>query len=845
MSLINNCGNLQILTPITQLIVSTGLRIGIIPQSSRVSNYYSVNIKNSANELILISDTIPYLGTNNYIYVTIPFVSIPSISEVISIQIISDNSCNASLSYTVLTYILPKVDTLSTTVRIDNVLSKYIKIKPTITSGGFQSGQTYFYKCSTSNVSDTECFIEFKNNQDVSKTLDKLPVNYNHTICPPILEWNFLDIICIAPKVTTATAVCKLFCTGFKKLSGTLYQATYTQEQVSTFTWTIYNITKTPLQSGTISTNIGLNFTIDLVNLASGTYIFGISPTNCVTTSPTGDKNFTYTSTLSTTVQPISNVVPNMVISDETYWNHFNPDKIPNIIVPNQLDSVTQKYLPNKWLFFHSYQGLSVFGSTATTQLQKLFQKGFTHISVESLPPYETNLETIVSGDRMIGDIYTDSNDDTLTNFKNFVTNSFSFGDSYKITKTDNKFNIFANFIDYGGRLSFGQSQEAINYLVTGLYSGLDNTNGRFGYTKLSYDNTLGYIISDSYTRGNVTNFTGYSDNFVENSYKNKSLKDSNRLLVGSEQTYYYETMLPQNTQVIDQNDTNWFNINHFGGEATNMVGVGLTPNSEHWASQIAGNTQTLYKRAKVYGQDLVMTLKPTCDRGDTYLHGKSNAIYHNNKYIKEYGRYQNTLYNVTTGQEYITNFETESITNFIAEGQVVLAYFAGAKGISLASKYLTKTLTPRLKTSFFKKGTRYDDVTVGNQNYEAYNYTMKSMWRLAEKLTILPNVAYSFFDICDGTEIYLNIDTEVSYDGGINYLKQRALDWQINQKSPVMAVVNLQKNIIAICGLQAYGVEQTSAIVRYNQNGRNFNQTILIPADIISIYLFDLGQIS
>jgi hypothetical protein len=855
MSLVNNCGGLHIRTAITdpslvpntitQLIVANGLRIGIIPQSTRTSNYYIVNIKNSSDELILQSDQIPYIGTNNYIYVPIPFKSIPQINETVKIQIVSDNSCTASINYIIQSYILPNVDENSTTILVNNVLEKYIKIKPTITSGGFKSGETYYYKYDTTNDTDSECFLKFKNNKDLSKILDNLPTNYNTQICPPTLEWNFSDIICITPVTTTTVLTCKLFCTIFKKLSGSIYQASYTHENVTTFTWTVYNSTQTPVLSGTINTNIGSSFNVDLEMLGSGTYKFVIAPTNCTISTPTGDKTFTYVSTITTTVQTITNIVPDLEITDETYWNYFNPDKIPDIIIPNRLDSITNKYIPNKWLFFHSYQGLSIFGSTATTKLQKLFKKGFTHISSESLPTYETNLENIVTGDKIIGDIETIVNDDSLENFKQFVSNSFSFADTYKITKTDNKFNLFANFIDYNGRLAYTQSQEAVNYLVTGLYSGLEHTNGRFGYTKLSYDATLGYIISDSYTRGNLTNFIGYSNNTVENNYKNKSLKDSNRLLVGSEQTYYYETILPQNYQVKDQTDTNWFTINHFGGEATNTVGVGLTPNCEHWASQIAGNTQNLYNRAKEFGQDLIMTLKPTCDRGETYLHSKSKSIYYNGKYIKEYGRYENTLYDIGAGQEYLSNFETESLPNFVAEGQIILAYFSGARGVNFSSKYFTKELTPRLKTTFLKRGTRYDDITIGNQDYENYNHTMKAMWRLSQKVAILPNISYSFFDICDGNETYLNIDTEVSYDGGTNFLKQRALDWQINQKSPVMTVVNLQKNSIAICALQAYGVEQNSAIVRYKLNGRNFEKTILIPSDKISLYIFDLGATS
>ena len=852
MSLINNCGNLHIRTAlndpdlspnaITQLIVGTGLRIGVVPESNVKSDYYKFIVKNQLQQIILETSNIQYLGVGNYIYFIIPFNAIPNIGDTISIQIISDKNCTFLSYYEVQSYILPNFESNSTTIKVNGVLEKYIKIKPTISTGGFDVDTNYYYKCDSSNQSDEECFIKFKNDKNLSKILDKLP-STNIQICPPILDWNFSDMICITPIPTTTVKTCMLEINGLINYSGSVYRVSHSHSQVTSFDWTVYNNSDTKLISGSVLNISGSYTDLNFGNLGVGTFVLKLVPTDCVSDITKSTRQFSVTTDSSTTIAPIIyNVVPDLSIIDETYWNHFNPEKIPDFEIPVRRD-FDNKFVPNKWLFYHSFQGLSKFGSSSILQLTKLFKKGFTHINVDSLPIYETNLESIVTGDRLIGDTKTFTNDDSYINFKNFVTNSFIFADTYKVTKTDNKLNLFANFIDYQGRLGSAQTQESTNYLVTGLYSALEKTNGRFGYTKLSYNNSGGYITSDTYLQGNSFGFIGYSDNTVENGYKNKSLKDSSKLLIGAEQTYFYETLLPQNYQVKDQTDTNWFLINHFGGEATNTVGVGQTPNSEHWASQIAGNTQNLYNRAKVFGQDLIMTLKPTCDRGETYLHSEPLSIYRNGKYIKEWNRYSNTLFNINNGTTYISNFETEVVTNFVAEGQIILAYFAGARGVNFVSNYITKELVPRIKVSNLKKGTRYDNPTIGNQDYEPYVYTMKAMWRLAQKVTVAPNIAYSFLDICDGNEIYLNIDTEVSYDGGTNFLKQRALDWQINQKSPVLAVVNLEKNIIAICALQAYGVEQDSATIRYNKNGRNFQQTISIPANKISIYMFDLGQ--
>lgn len=847
-----SCGNLHIRTTstdatlspniITQLIVVNGLRVGLIPESTLKSLYYNVIIRNDNNQIISSSESIPYVGTNNYIYVTIPFNNIPQVGQVIHIQLISDSGCSCSTNYTILQYTLPNSNGDSTTVSINGKLEKYIKIKPTISTGGFVADKTYYYNCSSSTISDAECFIEFNKNKDLSKILDKLP-NNNVQICPPTFEWKFNDIICITPLIQPPATECNVQCSTILKMSGSIYRVTYVQNNVSSFTWTVYNSVNTSLTSGIIIPIDGYGiFDANFGNLGEGIYKLTLSPNNCTVTPITGTKNFAVTATSEQTAQ-IYNEIPDLTISAETYWNHFNPDKIPDIILPFRLDNITNKYIPNKWLFFNSYQGLSKFGLNSSEQLTKIFKKGFTHIAVGSLPIYEPNLENFVDGDRIIGYSSTDSNDDSLLNFKNYIKNSFNFAESYKVTKTDDKYNLFANLIQYNGRLTSTNSQDLTNYLVTGHYSAIENTNGRFGYSNLSYANTGGYITSDTYSQGNLLAFINYSDNTVELNYKNKTLKDSPKLLVGSIQTYYYETLLPQNYQVKDQNDTNWFTINHFGGEATNLVGVGQTPNSEHWASQIAGNVQNLYSRAKVFGQDVIITVKPTCDRGDTYLHSEPLSIFHNGKYIKEWGRYSNTLLNILTNQSYVSNFETESISKFVAEGQIILSYFAGARGINFNSNYLTKDLIPRIKTSNLKQGTQYNNLTSGNQDYEPYNYTMKAMWRLSQKISVTPTTTYSFFDICDGNEIYLNNETEVSYDGGINFIKQRALDWQINQKSPILAIVNLEKNIISICALQAYGVEQNSAIVRYNKNGKNFQHSISIPTNKVSIYMFDLGQ--
>ena len=123
-------------------------------------------------------------------------------------------------------------------------------------------------------------------------------------------------------------------------------------------------------------------------------------------------------------------------------------------------------------------------------------------------------------------------------------------------------------------------------------------------------------------------------------------------------------------------------------------------------------------------------------------------------------------------------------------------------------------------------------------------NYTLKAFWRMAQKVTLESGRKLSFYDICDGSEEYLNWNTKVSYDGGLSFPVTRALDWQLEKRTAVRAVVNLKKKAIFILAFQPYGVEQDKVMLTYNANGVTFKKTLAVPSGKVMIYAFDLSGV-
>jgi hypothetical protein len=547
--------------------------------------------------------------------------------------------------------------------------------------------------------------------------------------------------------------------------------------------------------------------------------------------------------------------VPDMNINDYDKWNYFNPDDIPDFTTTKTTDSKTNQLLPNKWFIWHApYMNLFGINGDKASRLAKMLKKGVTAFNISVIGDVSgsnSNVLSILSPLNIVSENYglginngnARPEESSYTNFANWVRGGVSNSAGFGATLINGKYNHFLTLSDYENLYTGLTTQTSSNFHTVGLISGATLAIGRVGFQYGLALNTGGYYTSILYNGSN--NVWGLpADNSVPAEFIGRSASSNNRIVGVNEITYAYEVFLPENYQVQDQNNANWFNIKHFGNELnSNYSGGDLNNcNAQHWATNIGVGTETAYNVHHNYqdgGQDLIIQLKPSNETDAGFHYDQRYAQYRNNKYANYVNRYGITY--LGNGTEALSGTSSEYVPNFIAEGQVELAYFCGAKGINWWSSDFTQDAIPKTKVGNQRRGAKYNDVNYGNRDLTSYVYTLKALWRLNQKVTLSDGRTLSFMDICDGTEEYLNQNTKVVYPNSTTITTLRALDWQITKHSPTRAVLNRAKNAIFVIAFQAYGVEDASIKFIYNDNNANINETIALPTGKIIIKAFPL----
>jgi hypothetical protein len=392
---------------------------------------------------------------------------------------------------------------------------------------------------------------------------------------------------------------------------------------------------------------------------------------------------------------------------------------------------------------------------------------------------------------------------------------------------------IFLTCCDYEGIYTSGDSQDAANHLIVGTYAMLDRTLGYASQMYMGPLNTLGHAPEDMYTGGSKTLawFTP-TDDKVPQKYRGKKIAGNPRIAACLEVVHSLESVMPDGYQTKDQNNKNFVVLNHFG----------KNPNTEHWAARVGGNIECSYQYTKAGGQRLFPMLKTVLERYGAYTFSPERGDKDGTKrYIKEFGRYGITLQG-PNNTEFMSTIGSEVMPCFETEAQMLLACFCGADGITYwGSAFGTDIPGQRPRQGNPQRGQKYNDPAYGNLDLESMNYVLKAFWRMGQKVALENGKYYSFYDICDGNEEYLNWNTQVSYDDGKTFKGTRALDWQYEKKTAVRAVINRKKQVIFILAFQPYGVEKRQVIVRYNENGANFSHKIDVPAKKVVICAYEL----
>lgn len=562
------------------------------------------------------------------------------------------------------------------------------------------------------------------------------------------------------------------------------------------------------------------------------------------------------------------NVVPKLTLTPETMWNRFSPNLIPDFVIPTSNDTVLGRQMPVKW-FVWDAGARNNYGTSGTTDTQKalsertnMFNKGITAIDFKQLrdclekerdtafaPSCYVNGNTPVVAGHLIctgaslggNGVSKAVEEQSMSAWIDWGKNAnvVNTGSRTKTSQTNNKYDFFLTLVEYYGYFSGGTSAEAGEFLTALNYAILDKTNGYVGQVNLNSILSLGiYINEDAYNGNSRTPSWSYTTTELSGVYQNKKNQGNPKILSVLNIGQYFESFLPQGYQVKDQNGNNWFTINHFGGLFSAATNYNSVPNINHWAATVGGLTEASYEENKAYGNKLLVILENTCRVNGGYWYHPNMMQFRDNKYIQEYNRYGNLVQG--SNGDYLDSNNSEVIPNFMAEGQIILAFFCGAKGVKFVRAGSQDSIPHTKDASHPRRGTKYNDPDWGNEDYENNVYTKHALWRLGQKVQVEDGNQYSFFDICDDSEVYMNMNTEVNYGSG--YVKYKCTEWAMYQKTGVRAVVNLSKNVIFILAFQPYGNEQSSVTVRYNLNGKNFMKIITVPVGQIVIEAYNLS---
>lgn len=553
------------------------------------------------------------------------------------------------------------------------------------------------------------------------------------------------------------------------------------------------------------------------------------------------------------------NVVPKLALTAETMWNHFSPNLIPDFAIPTKQDNVMGRLMPVKW-FIWDMAGRNNFGTTGTTDADKalsertnMFAKGITAIEWNRLRDclerevdtnwgpacYVNGTAPVVQGYLLAcGRPSPQANEDgAMSTWIDWAkVNVDLHATRAKTPMTNGKYDLFLTLPDYQSRYS---GPEENDYITALMYGMLERTNGYVGTTCLNAIINYGvYVNEDSYN-GNLRhpNWSHVATS-AAGVYQGNKIQGNPNVVSVVYLGQYFESYLPQGQVVKDQNGNNWFQINHFGGIHSAGTNFNTVPNINHWAATVGGLIETTYDEVKAGGNKILVMLENSTRVNGGYYYHPNGMQYRDNKYIQEFNRYGD-LVQGTTG-DYLESIHTETIPNFMSEGEVLLSYFSGAKGVKVNRTGGNDSISHPKDAAHPRRGQKYNDPDWGNNDYENIIDKLHAQWRCSQKVQVQDGNQYSFFDICDDTEVYLNMNTEVNYGAG--YVKYRALDWALYQKTAVRAVVNLAKNVIFILAFQPYGVEQNSITIRYNLNGKNFIKTLTVPVGQLVIEAYNLS---
>ncbi len=155
-----------------------------------------------------------------------------------------------------------------------------------------------------------------------------------------------------------------------------------------------------------------------------------------------------------------------------------------------------------------------------------------------------------------------------------------------------------------------------------------------------------------------------------------------------------------------------------------------------------------------------------------------------------------------------------------VAEGLAVFYWFTGGYGAVFWDDHVELKPDQPSPTNPTQQGTGNDRV------YACYEHYIHGLWRLFKH----------HGDLFNGKETYLNQQTECSFDGGQTWYQYNANQLKTRKLPFARAIVNGNQILIAASMPYAKPGQQSSLMVRYVAEGRQFYTTIRLRGD--EIYL-------
>ncbi|MEZ0542422.1 hypothetical protein [Fibrella arboris] len=219
------------------------------------------------------------------------------------------------------------------------------------------------------------------------------------------------------------------------------------------------------------------------------------------------------------------------------------------------------------------------------------------------------------------------------------------------------------------------------------------------------------------------------------------------------------------------------------------------------------------------YYPDFDYTIPHNADAGRHWLAGVLSEQEYNIRLTNKKRIAYHWVFN-TQGPFFRSEKSSNPAPPAVAEGLAVFYWFTGAYGTVFWDDFVELTPDQPTPRDPAQQGIGNDRV------YAGYEHYIHGLWRLFKH----------HGDLFNGQEQYLNQQTDCSFDGGQTWYKYNANQLKTRNLPFARAIVNGNQILIAATMPYAKAGQQTTMMVRYVANGKQFYTTIRLNGD--EIYL-------